>query len=401
MIECNGQRLDEITLSKIYLHMRRYKAAKTYVDDCINLLAAENTYHPIQDYLNSLQWDGKDHLGKFLTHLNNGEGDKYIYDGKEYLLYGAILMRWLLGCVARGLDGDKPTAFKHQTPMLVLIGPQGMGKSSLIRWLVSGVGIEYHREGMLDPHNADHIRSAVNKWIWEISELGASLRKGDRDALKSFITQEWHTYRKPWGKGNITKPLLCNFVGTVNPEIGFLDDPTGNRRFLPVNITAINHDYKEKIDVNQLWAQLVHNYRNGYSPELLPEEKAALQETYKDHEVENPLQTYLQMYFTIDAGNEDLKCFTADIITRLQAFGVAIANNPKVAGREINDALAPLKAKRKFLSIDGVKGWGWIGIAPNNRRTPYEDQQEKAARTPRQHAVAVSSTAYAKSVGFE
>lgn len=395
-VEIDGEYMDDVAASRIYLYMHRHhKAPKTYVDDCFNVLAAENAHHPIQNYLNNLQWDGQNHLMRLLNHIT-GDGAEIHYSNGDRPLYAAIITRWLLGCVARGLDGDKHTAFKHQTPMLVLIGPQGMGKSSLIRWLCSGIGIEYHREGMLDPHHQDHIRSAVTKWIWEISELGASLRKGDRDALKSFITQEWHTYRKPWGRGNITMPLRCNFVGTINPEIGFLDDPTGNRRFLPINISGINHDYKDKIDVNQLWAQLVHLYKNGESPELLPEEKEALQATYTEHEVENPLQTYLQMYFTIDPSNENLECFTADIITRLQAFGVAIANNPKVAGREINDALAPLGGIRKKLSIRGVKGWGWRGIEPNDKKPPYKDTaQPHSAPVPSK-----SDDAYAAAQGI-
>jgi len=54
-------------------------------------------------------------------------------------------------------------------------------------------------------------------------------------------------------------------------------------------------------------------------------------------------------------------------MTKLQEFNVVISNNPKVAGREINDALAPMGLERKYLSINGVKGWGWVGIAPRLR----------------------------------
>ena len=250
--------------------------------------------------------------------------------------------------------------------MLVFVGKQGIGKSSLIRWLMSGVGYEFHRESPINPHGPEDIRSMVTKWIWEVSELGSSLRKGDRDALKGFITQEWHTYRKPWSRASITKPTLCNLVGTINPETGFLDDPTGHRRFLPIHITDINHAYEKTVDVNQLWAQLVHLYRNGTSPELSKLEKQALAGAYTEHEVENPLQTYLQMYFTVEPGNTDLKCLTADIILRLQSFGISISSNAKVAGREINDALAPLGLERKPMTVGGVNARGWIGIAPNS-----------------------------------
>lgn len=369
MVEVDGKRLDDVTRSKIYLRMVTTGIPKHYIDDLINVKAAERTYHPVRDYLNSLVPDGQNHLGAMLSHIK-GDGRTIEYSDGPVPLYASLITRWLLGCVARALDGSDEKAFKHQTPMLVLIGAQGLGKSSWVRWLVSGVGYEFHKESQIDPHHPDHVRAMVTKWIWEASELGSSLRRGDRDALKGFITQEWHTYRKPWGKASITKPTLCNFVGTINPEIGFLDDPTGHRRFLPVQITGINHGYKEAVDVNQLWAQLVHMYKSGTSPELSDIEKQAIQATYQEHEIENPLQGYIQKYFTVAAGDHSKKIFTIDIIDRLKAFGVAISNNNIVAGRELNSALGPLGLDRKSISIGGVKGWGWLGIEANNIPVP-------------------------------
>jgi putative DNA primase/helicase len=371
-VEIDGRRLDDVTRSKIYLDMISRGVAKSYVDDVINVLASENTYHPVKRYLLGLQWDGHDHLDQLLQHIQ-GDGRTVIgTDDYVHPLHSLLISRWLLGCVARALDGDRETAFKHQTPMLVFVGKQGIGKSSFVRWLCSGIGYEFHREGPLDPHNVDDARGMVTKWIWEVSELGSSLRRGDRDALKGFITQEWHTYRKPWGKSSITKPTLCNFVGTINPETGFLDDPTGHRRFLPIHVEAIDKGYQSAVDINQLWAQLVHLYKSGTSPELSPEERRALTEVYQHHEIENPLQTYLQKYFEILPDNDTLRCFTADIIQRLQAFRVGLSNNTRVAGREINDALAPMGLTRKPISIGGVKGWGWLGIAPNGIQPPAE-----------------------------
>jgi predicted P-loop ATPase len=369
MVEVNGKRLDDILRSRIHIDMVSMGVSKTYVDDCINIVAGENSYHPVKSYLDNLVWDGIDRLDQLLAHIQGNEQEVSFPDGTTQRLYRLLMARWLLGCVARALDGDNETAFKHQTPMLVIIGKQGLGKSSFVRWLVSGIGYEYHRESPINPHSAEDIRSMVTKWIWEVSELGSSLRRGDRDALKGFITQEWHTYRKPWGKASITKPTLCNFVGTINPETGFLDDPTGHRRFLPVHITAFERGY-DSINVNQLWAQLVHMYQTGVSPELSDAERTALEGSYGEHEIENPLQTYLQMYFTIEPGNDSLRCFTADIMQRLRQFGININNNPKVAGKEINDALAPLGLTRTKMSIDGVKGMGWIGIEENRKSPP-------------------------------
>lgn len=365
-VEIDGRMLDDVTRSEIYLDMISRGVGKTYVDDVLNVAAKDNAYHPVQKYLTGLVWNGEDHLAAFLDHLT-GDSETVTYaNGTSQPLWRLLFSRWLLGCVARALDGDKENPFKHQTPVLVFVGGQDIGKSSIPRWLVSGLSIQYHQEGPLDPHRIEDKRSMVTKWIWEVSELGSSLRRTDLDALKSFVTQEWHTYRKPWGKGNITKPTLCNLVGTINPNgVGFLDDSTGNRRFLPIKITRINHDYKTAVNVDQLWAQLVHLYRNGVSPNLSPEEKVALKDTQAEHEIEKPLQTYLQMYFDIIPGNDDMKCFTADIIARLRSFNVALNASVTVAGKEITEALTVFGLDRKQTSIGGVKGRAWFGIAPN------------------------------------
>lgn len=389
--EMDGKPVDDVTRSEIYLYMAGHKVPQATVDHCINALAKEDAYHPIKDYLNGLVWDGKDHLLEMLNHII-GDGRFIDYrkgrlvrigdtddsnatvsledmgrTGAYAPLHWVIIRRWLLGVVSRALEGDKQTAFKHQTPVLVFVGGQGIGKSSWVRWLVSGVGFDYHRESGLEPTNNEHIRSAVTKWIWEVGEIGSSLRKTDRDQMKSFLTQEWHTYRKPWGRGQITKPTLCNFVGTSNTETGFLDDPTGHRRYLPLSITHVDHGYKDAVEIDQLWAQIVHLFRNGESPELSTTERRAMGETLEDYEVENPLQGHVQRLFRVDPADELNYTFTSDIIHALKLDGIALNPNPKWAGREINEALIPLGVKREKRSIDGVKGWGWLGVRARSK----------------------------------
>jgi predicted P-loop ATPase len=335
------------------------------------VVAQDNSYHPIQDYLLGLQWDGVKRLDQFFKFFK-GKGAVAVYpDGTVVPLHELLIKRWLLGCVARALDGGKEEAFKHQTPVLVIIGKQGLGKSSLVRYLVSGVGYQYHQEGPIDPHSDRDKRSMVTKWIWEISELGSSLRKSDRDAFKGIVTQEWHTYRKPWDRYNITKPTLCNFVGTINPEIGFLDDPTGHRRFLPIELEAIERGYETAIDINQLWAEIVHLYLSGESPELSEVERDALAGVYESHEIENPMQTYISMYFSVAPGNKKMRASTAEIINRLRQFGVSVHNDVRIASRLLNDTLSPMGLERAmWRDSNGVQVRGWIGIEPNGK-TPF------------------------------
>lgn len=367
-IEMDGVRMDDIMLAGINLALGDQKFSRPDIADGIAVLAGRNRYHPVKEYLNSLTWDGQPHVEKMLAHFN-GEGESLTYaNGETHPLYRLLIYRWLLGCVAKAIDGDNATAFRHQNPMLVLIGPQGIGKSSWVRWLASGIGYNFYREGTLNPHSVDDLRTMTTRWVWEVSELGGSMRRADRDSLKAFITTQEITYRKPYGKFVITKPALCSLVGTLNDD-AFLDDPTGHRRFLPAMITSIDHGYSQ-IDVNQVWAQIVHKYRAGESPELTPVERQALAKTHEQHEIENPLDTYVQMYFDIDPGNDEWRMHTAAIIDRLRAFDVSLPNDLRVAGRVVSEILAAHGLESKTMKISGANGKGWVGIKPNPKPTP-------------------------------
>lgn len=366
-IEVDGRRVDDIFMARIYLLMEDMKFNQRQTSNGVSVLASRNAYHPIRDYLLNQEWDGTRRLPILLNYFH-GDNKMITYaNGSQVPLHYLLIKRWLLGCVARALDGGKEEAFKHQTPMLVIIGKQGLGKSSLVRWLVSGVGFEYYKEGPIDPHSKEDERSLVTKWIWEVAELGASTRKSDRDALKGFITKQTASYRKPYGEYNITKPTLCNLVGTINPETGFLDDPTGSRRFLPIQLSKIERGYETAIDINQLWAELVAMYLSGESPELSEAEAVALIDVHKEHEIENPLQTYIQMYFRVDPGNTNFRCSTAEIISRLRQFGINLSNDPRASGRTINDTLVPMGLSRGTWRIDNILIRGWFGIEPNGK----------------------------------
>ena len=354
--EFNGNPIEDGDLASINHHMidLGYKK-RNDIADGINIVSTENAYHPVQDYLNQLQWDGQGHVQRLLAHFT---GDDIKIKGVPVL--EALITKWLLGCVERAL-GDANSAFRHQNPMLVLSGAQGIGKSSFVRYLCTGVGMLYHKEGHLNASDKDDLRTLVTTWIWEVSELGSTFRKSDRDALKALITMEHHTYRTPYAKTPIRKPVLCNLVGTINPEIGFLDDPTGNRRYMPVNMWAIDHSYS-KIDINQVWAEIVAMYKTGASPALSDDEEAVLSQLREQHRKENPIEVYFQTHFDI-TGDKNDGIHTAEIIRVLREKGVSLGHTETGASMEISKAMVALGIKKnRALYRHGVRGAGYLGI---------------------------------------
>jgi hypothetical protein len=176
--------------------------------------------------------------------------------------------------------------------MLVLASEQELGKSEFAKWLCSPLP-GYFVESAVNPESVDHQRWATSHFIWEVGELGATTRRADVEALKSFLTRHEHTFRVPYARNEVHKPARVSWIGTVNPDnVGFLTDVTGNRRFLTVEVSAIDwRGYTAHADVHQVWAQACALYAQGPDAwQLSPEERETRNVINEDFSVEDPVR---------------------------------------------------------------------------------------------------------------
>lgn len=253
--------------------MMGWNVSEKTVNDGIVAIARENSYHPIREYFNTLEWDGAPRLHKLFNYYVGGEDNVYTQQA-------GIL--WMKALVARIYSpGIK---FDH---VPVLEGPQGIMKSTFCEVIM---GPEYHADIFLDPQNKDTILNMMGKCVIEISEM-AHTRKKEVEEIKSFITKRVDTFRKPYGTVAEDIPRQSVFIGTLNPGPNgtYLPDATGNRRFWPILCTLIKT--KElRADREQLLAEAVHMWRSG-NHTLYMEDKKALhlaalaQESRTDKEV--------------------------------------------------------------------------------------------------------------------
>lgn len=166
--------------------------------------------------------------------------------------------------------------------MLTFQGPQGIGKTTFIRSLISDdalresvVKLDHH----LDGADKDTIITAATHWIVEIGELDSSFRK-DIARLKGIITADTDKVRLPYHRRDSEFPRRTVFCATVNAR-HFLVDETGNSR---ATIPVIAMNYQHGIDMQQLWAQVRSKFESaGFQWWLTPEEEAALEAKNRDH----------------------------------------------------------------------------------------------------------------------
>lgn len=298
-IEINEKPLTDPKVSEILNAMtdRGFKVSKTLT--VIDEIAFHNKFHPIKDYLDSLTWDGKNHIEKLTSYFND-----------QYGMFSTWLRKWLIGSCAKVFEAE-------QNPMLVMDGPQGVGKSEFARWLASPM-MDYFIEAPINTDDKDCEIRLISYWIWEVSELGVTTRKADYEALKAFLTTRKVTVRKPYGKQDISKPALASFIGTINNSSGIFSDPTGSRRFMTSKLIDIVWDYSKDIDSNDIWAEALAAYKDGEDWKLTPDEMKKSNEINIEYDVPDPIEGLLKKFFDLDPIRDDWWIPTSDIVEVLK-----------------------------------------------------------------------------------
>lgn len=241
----DAQLISYIDLAYGTFSARNYEIAVTKVTD-------DRSYHPIKAFLDELpEWDKTPRVDTLLIDYLGATDNEYIR---------AVSRKTLVGAIARVMN----PGCKHDT-MLVLNGPQGIGKSTLIAKL----GGEWFSDSLHLSDTKD--KTAAEKlqgyWILEIGEL-AGLRKAEVDTLKGFISKQNDIYRASFGRRATPHLRQCVFIGTTNAENGYLRDTTGNRRFWPVKTPGGGGKKVWEItvdEIQQMWAEALFYWKTGES----------------------------------------------------------------------------------------------------------------------------------------
>jgi hypothetical protein len=333
------------------------------IDDSLSLEFEKRSFHPIKDYINSLEWDNTPRIDNLLIDYFGAEDNLY---SKE------AIRKTLVAAVARIMD----PGCKFDM-VLTLVGDQGTNKSSFFKIL----GKQWFSDTFMTVQGKEALEQIQGAWIIEIAEL-SGFRKAEVEAVKHFLTKQEDQFRPAYARTSETFKRQCIFVGTTNKK-DFLTDATGNRRFNPIDINPFNVRKDVWVDlpkeVDQIWAEAYKMYKNGEKLFLSTKaESEAKKEQVKHSEIDDRtgiIEEYLDKGLPIDwndrelferrtyiqdpiAGGDIEKQFVCIAEIWCECLGKDKENMNRYTTREINDIMKGLPEWQYHTSTKTFKMYG-------------------------------------------
>ena len=327
------------------------------INKAMNIVASENRYHPIRDYLEKLKWDGQPRIDNLLPRYLGADCDDYTKEIMRLFMLAAIHRVYEPGC-------------KFEI-MVCLVGGQGAGKSTFFRFLA--INDEWFSDDLKRMDDDNVYRKMQGHWIIEMSEMMATVNAKSIEDIKSFISRQKETYKIPYETHPEDRPRQCVFVGTSN-NMDFLPlDRTGNRRFAPVLVHPewvekhILEDEKESREyIRQAWAEAMELYRNGFHElKLSGKTEEYLKEMQKDFMPEDAKVGIIQNW--LDELAEDYVC---SIMIYKEAFSHEYDTPKDWELKEINNVMNHSIVGWEKISSHRFAGYGtqrgWCRVAGKN-----------------------------------
>jgi hypothetical protein len=277
----------------------QYDMPTARIPEQINHVGSSNPFCPVQQFITSKPWDGEPRLQRYAAQITTSE--------RPVLLL--FLRKWLIQAIAAVFENLGLSA----AGVLVLVGPQGIGKTQFFRQLAAMPVGAFLEGATLNPADKDSVSLVISRWIVELGELDATFKKADIAQIKAFLTRNTDTFRRPYGRKDSEFPRRTVFCGTVN-DLEFLHDPTGNRRFWPIHATSISID--KSIDIQQLWAEAKIWYDAGEKWHLSPEEHQLVNSHNYQFESSDPIKELILNNYDFSTIDKSTRWLTATAIAK-------------------------------------------------------------------------------------
>ena len=258
-------------------------------------------FNPLTDYLDeavkavTINPDEPSYIDQVagMVHVTYTPQSPLPPEGGLSSLWHTCFRKWFVSMVASWMD---PKVVNHQ--ILVLIGPQGIFKSTWLDALIPETLVSYRcrQSGTNFSDKDEQLRCAEFAMVNydEFDRLSSS----DLDNLKSLITTPDVSIRAPYGSTKERRVRIASYCASGN-KFQFLTDQTGNRRFLPFYVEHIDSPFDHPIDHHRLYAEAVKMVKEGFVYWFTTEDIQQLSKYVEQFADRSPEEELLDVYFDI------------------------------------------------------------------------------------------------------
>ncbi|SDN90589.1 Predicted P-loop ATPase and inactivated derivatives [Lutimaribacter pacificus] len=350
-LEGFGPWLDDAALTALYLGVDARFGMLPPVDFfqmVVNDYAQRNAFHPVRDYLARVEpeWDGTPRIERWLIDYGGAEDTPFTREVSKLTL------------IAAARRARRPGSKFDE--MLVLEGPQGVGKSSAIEALMPDPNW-FSDNFSFTLRDREAIEQLAGRWVIEAPEL-KGMRKSESETRKAFMSRQTDRGRLAYARTVSEVPRTCVFIGTTNDE-KYLTDPTGNRRFWPVRVEGFDIA-AIRADRDQLWAEAATLESQGHSIRLRQDLWRTAATVQHSRRVDDPWAEVLSAALGDLTGKID-PALIWDIV------GVEVGRRSQADNERLGALMRDLgweRAKRRLAAYETTR-WAYVRGDENERQT--------------------------------
>ena len=312
------------------------------IKDVRNYLESDllSTYNPVENFLFNCEgkWDGKDHIRALARTVPT---DNPYWEDWFYTWFLAMVDQWRTYSHRKYGNSVAP----------LLISKQGYNKSTFCRSLVPPELQWGYNDNLVLSEKRQVLQAMCQSLVINLDEFNQISPQVQQGFLKNIIQLPSVKIKPPYGSHVQEFPRMASFIATSNME-DILSDPSGNRRFLGVELTGpIN--VSQLPNYEQLYAQALSALRAGEKTYFDAEQTRQIMANNRKFEVVSPVDQYFDLYFDLTDDAEQGEYLTAaEIFQELKshigsslklnsliAFGRKLSQMPTIHRKRFNDGM--------------------------------------------------------------
>ena len=319
------------------------------IKDVRNYLESDllSTYNPVENFLFKCEgkWDGKDYIRALARTVPT---DNPYWEDWFYTWFLAMVDQWRTYSHRKYGNSVAP----------LLISKQGYNKSTFCRSLVPPELQWGYNDNLVLSEKRQVLQAMCQSLVINLDEFNQISPQVQQGFLKNIIQLPSVKIKPPYGSHVQEFPRMASFIATSNME-DILSDPSGNRRFLGVELTG-PIDVSQRPNYEQLYAQALSALRAGEKTYFDAEQTRLIMANNRKFEVVSPVDQYFDLYFDLTDNAEQGEYLTAaEIFQELKshigsslklnsliAFGRKLSQMPTIHRKRFNDGMRYLVVRK-------------------------------------------------------